>query len=118
MTLLQRLTAVIQAIGLDIKSLYTRVINVEDNYIEKTEDGRYPALDGSNITNLVLQITELEADPNIQDLTDGKVWLLRTQAVGGIIQPHGLTPMFTNKVDRVDMKIKTSKGVGKINITY
>jgi hypothetical protein len=73
-------------------------------------------LDGSNITNLVLQITELPEDPT--ELTDGKVWLLRTQSAGGILQPHGLTPMFSNKVDKVDLKIKTSKGVGSINIKY
>lgn len=107
MTLLKRITDVLVAIGNDMKKT-----------IQKTADGKYPALDGSNITNLILQITELTEDPTIEELTDGKVWLLRTQKVGGIIQPYGLTPMFTNKVDKVDLKIKTSKGVGAINITY
>jgi hypothetical protein len=107
MTLLQRITDVVIAIGNDMKKT-----------IQKTEDGKYPALDGSNITNLVLQVTELEEDPNIANLVNGKMWLKRKQAVGGIIQPHGLVPMFTNYVDTVDLKIKTSKGVGEIKINY
>lgn len=107
MTLLQRITDVVIAIGNDMKKT-----------IQKTADGKYPALDGSNITNLVLQVTELEEDPTIADLVNGKMWLLRKQAVGGIIQPHGLVPMFTNYVDTVDLKIKTSKGVGEIKINY
>lgn len=107
MKLIERITDVITAIGNDMKKT-----------IQKTADGKYPALDGSNITNLVLQIKEVNQDPTVENLVNGKIWLLRTQKLGGIIEPHGLTPMFSNKVDKVDLKIKTSKGVGVINITY
>lgn len=108
----------LKAIKADI-SEEVSVLNMSlDRAIKKTADGKYPALDGSNITNLVLQVTELEEDPTIGELVNGKMWLKRKQAVGGIIQPHGLAPMFTNYVETVDLKIKTSKGVGEIKINY
>jgi hypothetical protein len=78
--------------------------------IKKTFDGKYPPLDGSQITGIVAQINEVTQDP--LGLGNGGMWLLRTDyQEGEILGYSGMTPIIQEDRVDFDLKIKTSKGV-------